>query len=292
MSGLARALEEAASAALGRPVGPLRLEPLAGGCINRAARVELAGRACFVKWNDHDLPGQFAVEAAGLEALRASGTRLVVPGVVLARDAGPGRSFLVLELVPAGRPGPALDEALGRGLAELHRASDPRGFGFERDGYCGATPQPNGWLPTWADFYRQRRLLPQARLARSRGLDDGGLLDRLAARLDGLVGDPEPPALIHGDLWSGNQYADRDGRPVLVDPAAYYGHREAELGMMELFGGFSPRVYDAYHEAFPLGPGWRERVPLYSLYHVLNHWNLFGGGYGQQALRLARRYAA
>ncbi len=286
---VAQALREA----LGEPVEGLSLDPAGGGCINSAATTEVGGRRLFVKWNDRPLPDQFAAEAAGLQALKDSGTSLVIPRPIAWSDAGPGRSFLVIDYLPQGKRQRGFDEALGRGLAELHRASDARGFGFEVDGYCGATPQPNGWLPSWVDFYRERRLAHQLELARENGLDAEALADgeRVSARLDQLLGEPEPSALIHGDLWSGNLHVAPDGRPALIDPAVYYGHREAELGMMLLFGGFGERVLAAYDEAFPLQGGWRERVDLYSLYHVLNHFNLFGGGYGTQAARLLRRYA-
>lgn len=278
--------------ALGIPAERLRFEPLGGGCINQAARVRGAGEPLFVKWNQHSLPGQFEAEARGLKAMADSGTSLTIPRPRAWSDA-PGSSFLALEFLSSGRRGPDFDEALGRGLAELHRATSPRGFGFEVDGACGATPQPNGWLDDWARFYGERRLGHQLRLAARRGFSREGLAlgERVLCRLPELLGDPEPPALIHGDLWSGNLHVTGAGAPALVDPAAYYGHREAELGMMVLFGGFGPRVFAAYDEAFPLQPGWRDRLDLYSLYHVLNHYNLFGGGYEAQAVRLLRRYA-
>ena len=280
-------------AALGRELSDLHLDPAGGGCINSAATTVVDGARYFVKWNDHPLPRQFEAEAAGLAALAASGSGLRVPRALAWSDAGPGRSFLAMELLATGRRAAGFDEALGRGLAELHRATSARGFGFDLDGYCGATPQPNGWLAEWPAFYRERRLGHQLALARERGLPAADVQagERLCARLDELLGDPEPPALIHGDLWSGNLLVTEDGRPALIDPAAYYGHREAELGMMILFGGFAERTYAAYDEASPLQPGWRERVDLYALYHVLNHFNLFGGSYGAQAGRMLRRWA-
>jgi len=287
-------VREALAEALGADPGALELDPAGGGCINSAAVTRAGGREWFVKWNDRPLPEQFAAEAAGLNALAASGTSLVVPRAVAWSDAGPGRSFLAMDYLPPGSRVRGFEARLGRGLAELHQATSSRGFGFEVDGYCGATPQPNGWLPGWVEFYRERRLGHQLDLARGRGLgaDDYARGRRLLDRLDDLLGESaaEPPALIHGDLWSGNLHVAPDGRPSLIDPAAYYGHREAEIGMMELFGGFGPRVYAAYEEVRPLAPGWRERVDLYSLYHVLNHYNLFGGGYGSQAMRIVRRY--
>lgn len=268
---------------------------VSGGCINSAALWSRGAERVFVKWNERPLPGQFEAEAAGLEALRASASGLVVPAPLAWSDEGPGRSFLALEYVPEGRRQADFDEALGRGLAALHRQSDPRGFGFTRDGYCGATPQPNAWRGTWLEFYGELRLEHQLRLAQARGLGASALSDgaRLVERLGELIGPPEPSALIHGDLWSGNLHTSPQGQPGLVDPAAYYGHREAELGMMVLFGGFggtSGRVFSAYDEAYPLAPGWRERLELYTLYHVLNHYVLFGGSYGAQAAQILARY--
>lgn len=294
----AAAVAAALAKALDLPdLASLRLDPAGGGCINSAATTEVAGATYFVKWNDRPLPDQFAAEAAGLQALAEADTPLVIPRPVAWSDAGPGHSFLVLEHLAPGRRQPDFDAALGRGLADLHRTTHPSGFGFSVEGYCGATPQPNGWLPDWPTFYAERRIGHQLELARAKGLSQAGLQAgaRLLARLrddpTALLADPEPSALIHGDLWSGNLHTTPSGEPSLIDPAAYYGHREAELGMMSLFGGFSERVYAAYHEAYPLQPGWRDRLDLYALYHVLNHFNLFGGGYGAQATKLMRRYA-
>jgi fructosamine-3-kinase len=289
MSTREESIRTAVSEALGEDPGALSFRAVGGGCINTASTFDVDGRTLFAKWNDHPLPRQFEAEAAGLRALADADSGLVIPAPVAFSDE-PGRAFLVIEYLERGARKPGFDDDLGRGLAALHRATSDRGFGFPLDGYCGATPQPNPWTQSWTEFYADHRLGHQLRLARERGMsrDDGAIVERAIERARELLDDDEAPALIHGDLWSGNLHVAPDGTPSLIDPAAYYAHREAELGMMLLFGGFSARVYDAYDEAWPLRAGWRDRTDLYSLYHVLNHYNLFGGSYGGQAVSLAR----
>lgn len=288
------AIASALSDALGHPVRVERLQPVSGGSINQAAVVHINRGEYFAKWNRHPIPDQFDREAEGLQAMIDSGTSLQIPApIVWRRPSADTPAFLVIEYLEPGRRVRDFDELLGRGLAEMHRHTADQ-FGFEHDNYCGATPQPNPWEDDWIGFYREHRLRHQLELAaKNRGVSSGdrATYERMLDRLEELLGiDPEPPALIHGDLWSGNLHVAPDGRPALIDPAAYFGHREAELGMMSLFGGFGSRVYDAYHEAYPLQPGWRDRLPLYELYHVMNHYNLFGGGYGSQAFGIAQRF--
>jgi len=284
---LRRALEPV----LGAIPGEWERRPLAGGCINEAFELRAGSERCFVKGNTHALERQFEAEAAGLTALRDSGTSLTIPRVLAFEDGPAG--FLVLEFLESARRRPDFDESLGRGLAELHLCSHERGFGFDLDGACGATPQKNGWMERWADFYAERRIGFLTRLSADRGLPSGdvAVLEALIERLPTWIDDDEPSALIHGDLWSGNLHVGPEGEPALIDPAAYFGHREAELGMMALFGGFSKRVWESYQDTRPLRPGWRQRLDLYTLYHLLNHFVLFGGGYGSQAMAIARRYA-
>lgn len=282
------------SAGLETEVEVYALENASGGSISEAAVARTSLGSYFVKWNYQPIPDQFDREAEGLDALRTSGAPLRVPRPIAWEQGDstePG--ILVLEYLEPGRPVADFDERFGRGLALLHQATAPQ-FGFANDNYCGATSQPNPWTDDWVTFYTEHRLRHQLHLAsKNRGVDklDYAAFDRMLLRLgDLLAAAPEPPALIHGDLWSGNQHVTIEGLPAILDPAAYYGHREAELGMMSLFGGFSSRVWDAYDEAYPLQPGWRERLPLYELYHVINHYNLFGGGYGAQAFAIARRF--
>lgn len=293
MRDLQAAVETAIGRVLGRdrPVRITRRTVLGGGSINRTERVDTDAGAFVLKSNPNAPAGIFQAEADGLAALRAIGTALAVPAVVACEETAP--AFLLLEYLPRGEPRADFDERLGRGLAELHRTTSAR-YGFARDNFCGATPQPNPWMARWVDFYGTARLGHQLRLASRAGrlsADDIRRLERLISRLDTWLPEPaEGPALIHGDLWSGNLHVAPDGRPALIDPAACFAHREAELGMMELFGGFSPRVFAAYDEAFPLDPDWRERLGLYQLYHLLNHLNLFGRGYHAQVMEVVGRY--
>lgn len=269
----------------------LVVDPVGGGSINRAARVRVGRDQFFLKTNLHPLPRQFAVEAAGLRALRDAGTGLVVPAPLAWSDED-GARYLLTEYLEAGRPTERFAEQLGEGLARLHACTSGRGFGFDEDGYCGRAPQPNGWLASWPEFYARRRLEPQLAFSSARGMasQTATRLEKLIARLTEWIDDAHPPALVHGDLWSGNLHRSADGRPALIDPAVSYAHPEAELGMMALFGGFEPRVWQAYAAHARLAPGWRNRLDLYSLYHVLNHYVLFGGTYEAQADEILRRY--
>lgn len=290
------AATRAIALAIGRPVIVETRTPLGGGCIGRTERIDTSAGAFVLKWLPDAPPDLFTAEAAGLQALRDSGTTLVVPAVIAVSGCGASgwSSFLVIEYLTPGTRARDFDERLGRGLAQLHRATH-HGFGFSQPTYCGATLQPNGWSEHWVPFYASQRLGHQLELASRAGEIDAAdrrAIERLISRIGTwLVEPPEGPALIHGDLWSGNLCTTADGHPALVDPAVSYSHREAELGMMTLFGGFSARVFDAYHEAFPLEAGWRDRNPLYQLYHVLNHVNLFGAGYLGQMRAIVRRYA-
>ncbi len=280
--------------ALGREVELQELRTVAGGDINRAAVAETDAGRFFVKWNRDGPDDLFVREAEALGEMRRAETDLVIPEpIAAARPEGDRPGMLVMEYLEPGPRVDDFDEQLGRGLAQLHETSS-EAFGFPHDNYCGTTPQPNPRTDEWVEFYREHRLRHQLELAvdhRQVASSDRRAFERLLDRLDEFLGvDPEPPALIHGDLWSGNLHATPDGRPALIDPAAYYGHREAEIGMMELFGGYSETVYRAYQQIRPLQDGWRDRLPLYSLYHVMNHYNLFGGHWGRQAFDIVRQW--
>ncbi|HEX4352459.1 MAG TPA: fructosamine kinase family protein [Polyangiales bacterium] len=259
-----------------------------GGDINQCFRIELADhRRLFVKTHASPPRGMYDAEAHGLAWL-AEARALRVPKVIFADDA-----CLVMEAIETGRPARDFDETLGVGLAKLHRFG-AASFGLERSNYIALLPQDNAARPTWARFYAEQRIGAQTSLARSKQRIDAALarrLERLADTLESRLGPEEPPARLHGDLWGGNLLCDSNGAPCLIDPAVYAGHREIDLAMMRLFGGFGERVFAAYEAAFPLAPDHAERVALYQLYPLLVHVNLFGGSYVSQVERVVNRYA-
>ncbi len=262
---------------------------VAGGSINHSYRWETSGAPLFVKVAEGAALPMLQAEAAGLEELRRAAA-VRVPQVLGCGAAG-GHAFLALEWLERGAAGEACEERLGRGLAAQHQVT-AREFGWTRDNTIGSTPQANGPLPDWGEFFRERRLRPQLTLAWHNGygalLGDAG--ERLLERVPLLLATHRPAAsLLHGDLWGGNWFATTDGEPVVFDPAVYYGDRETDLAMTRLFGGFGPGLYRSYTAAAPLPPGAPLRAELYNLYHVLNHANLFGSSYARQARAMIER---
>jgi len=284
------AIATAIGAASGQAFALRTRREAGGGCINQASVLEgTDGRRYFVKLNRAARAAMFAAEADGLDALDAAAVIRVPRPVCHGADAT--HAWLVLEYIEFDGSARAAD--LGHALAALHRTTQAR-FGWWRNNTLGATPQSNAECADWCEFWRLRRLAPQLDLARqngaSRAILDAG--ERLLSDLDRLLGRHRPPpSLLHGDLWGGN-YGFAGGVPVLFDPAVYYGDREADLAMTELFGGFPAAFYAAYQEAWPLDSGYATRKTLYNLYHVLNHFNLFGGGYAGQAERMLRQLLA
>jgi protein-ribulosamine 3-kinase len=265
-----------------------QLRSVSGGCIADSAIAEFAdGRRLFVK-RANRCPEMFVCEANGLREL-AKAKALRTPQVI---HAEPG--LLLLECIESRNPPAGFMARFGAKFAEMHRFQAAH-FGFYEDNYIGATPQLNvaEAASDWAGFFYEFRLLPQLRLAEQHGrasVDLSKGIAYLESRLpQQLAGSEEPPCLLHGDLWSGNFLADAKGEPVIIDPAVYYGHREADLAMTRLFGGFSSDFYRGYEEAWPLAPEADRRLPIYQLYHILNHLNLFGGSYLSQSLNLLSR---
>jgi len=289
---MAAALALALAGKLGRKVAPAPAREVHGGCINRCWRWETETGPVFVKQAGADRRAMLEAERAGLaELAEADAVRVPAPLAVGVCEDG---AFLALEWIDFGTGSAAADERLGEQLARLHRRRADR-FGFDGDNTIGSTLQPNGWHDDWVRFFRDRRLGFQLDLAAESGY--GGRLQdrgrRLLEVIDAYFSGYRPvPSLLHGDLWSGNRGADPTGCPVIYDPAVYYGDREADLAMTRLFGGFAPGFYAAYADCWPLDAGAATRQDLYNLYHVLNHLNLFGGGYRSQAEAILDRLLA
>lgn len=267
------------------------LRPVSGGDISQAYHVVAEGGEYFLKYREGAPRGFFAAEARGLRLLAEAGA-IRVPRV-WGWEEDP--ALILLEWLPPPPRGADRDRAaaaLGTGLARLHRVRGPA-FGLGEDGFIGALPQPGGWFQDWPSCWRHR-LATQADHAARRGRLAGERarrLERLLGRLEEwLEEDAGGPALLHGDLWGGNWMVGPAGEPVLIDPATFYGSREVDLAMTELFGGFPPAFYAAYQAEYPLPPGYEERRPLYQLYYLLVHLALFGEGYGTGVDRILRRY--
>jgi protein-ribulosamine 3-kinase len=292
---LAAAIGAAISAATGGPFAVATLDAIGGGDINQAFGVSDGARRYFVKANRAERLPMFEAEADALRALIA--THSVRAPQPLCTGMAAGRAFLVLEHLELHSRGNAA--LLGEQLAQLHRAPlarpEPARFGWAHDNWIGSTPQPNRWQDDWITFWRDQRLGFQLKLAAQNGYGGGlqrdgeALLSCLDAFFDGYA---PAPSLLHGDLWGGNHSYLADGTPVIFDPATYVGDRECDLAMSELFGGFAPGFYTAYGAAWPLDAGYPVRKPLYNLYHILNHANLFGGGYAAQAQRMMAQLLA
>jgi fructosamine-3-kinase len=293
---LARTLARAISDATEAHFEPGEVVAVGGGCIHTALRIAgdtpEATKRYFAKVNDADKAPMFAAEAEGLAAIREA-RALTVPGVIARGDAGE-RAWLVLEWLELVPLGPAAAARLGSALAAQHGIPREK-FGWARDNFIGASPQLNGWSEDWLAFWRDKRLHAQLRLAAhnrlpSKMIDRG---ERLAADCQAFFRHHRPAkSLLHGDLWAGNAASLADGTPVVFDPAVYVGDREADLAMTELFGGFPKDFQAAYRSAFPLDDGYAVRRDFYNLYHVLNHANLFAGGYVRQAEQSIERLLA
>src|SRR5690606_23431960 len=278
--------ERALAQHTGREVRVSGVRTVGGGCISPAARVETdAGDLFFLKWGSASgtPAGLFEAEARALAALAAAHA-VRVPEVVAAAGPDAGAPWLLLEWLEPGAPAARTWPELGRALAALHRVRADR-YGWPEDNFIGSLPQTNGWAASWAVFWRERRLLPQFGRAVRAGHFEARArrrFDALLDRLDALLAEAEADgaSLLHGDLWGGNVHVMAGGEAALIDPSAYHGHREVDLAMSELFGGFGTGVHEAYREAWPLPPGYAEvRRPIYQLYYLLVHVNLFGAGY-------------
>lgn len=265
--------------------------PLSGGDINAVFKIKTDQGTYCVKQNDRNrFPQMLEKEAKGLKEL-AEKSEFHIPKVVGSYEDDCSQ-YLILEYVESGSKSPSFWEDFGRQLAHMHQQTSDQ-FGWSEDNYIGSLRQPNTKQDDWPTFYSEERILPQVKLAFDRNRVDSGFVkgaELLCSKLDNLF-PKEASSLLHGDLWSGNFMVNSEGNPVLIDPAVYYGHREMDLGMMHLFGGFSESLFQAYDQSFPLEKNWKERISLTQLYPLLVHVNLFGGGYVQSAASVIQRYS-
>ncbi len=279
MIGLWNAIACHISEVTATPFDPKQQRSLGGGSINSAYLLADQHHSYFVKCNSAAQVEMFVAEWHGLQELtKPQAIRVPRPLCYGTHDS---TAYMVLEYIPLKSSRSDTAIKLGQQLAQLHQFQASQ-FGWDRNNTIGSTPQANPWTDTWVDFYREHRLKFQVRLAKRRGFTGSWTqqAERLIDRLEIFFEAYQPqPSLLHGDLWGGNHGADDQGNPVIFDPAVYYGDRETDLAMTELFGGFPPSFYQAYNQSYPLDPGYRVRKPLYQLYHLLNHLNLFGGGY-------------
>jgi len=266
--------------------------PLSGGCISNAYKLKLINtQELFLKHNPSVSDKMFIAEAHGLQELNKSGA-IRVPEVIMYDD-----DFILLELIQQGNKNKKFFSEFGRNFALMHKRTSEN-YGFYEDNFIGSNYQKN--IPVgsekenWTQFYFNKRILFQLKLAEKLGYATSELkkgIGKLEEKIEEIIGTSnEKPSLLHGDLWGGNYMVDENGNACLIDPAVYYGHREADLGMTKLFGGFSSEFYEAYNETYPLQDGYEYRENIYKLYHVLNHLNLFGGGYYSQAISLVKYY--
>lgn len=286
------AISAAIAAHTETPFSPDHVSRLRGGSIHQAWHLDDGAHRYFVKTNEIAAAPMFETEARGLQALSAVGA--VRTPTFITQGQTDSESFLVLEYLDLA----ALDQTggtrLGTALAQLHHLAG-ESFGWTGDNFIGSTPQHNAPHPSWPHFFGERRLRPQLQLALENGMDKALVAKGHAVieRIGGLFIDYRPVAsLLHGDLWSGNAAQSGNGEPVIFDPACYYGDRETDIAMAELFGGFPTGFFAAYRAAWPLDSGYETRKPLYNLYHILNHFNLFGSTYMGQAQRMIERLLA
>ena len=268
----------------------VEMHPVSGGDINQAALVTTNQGDYFVKYNDHDAAlAMLKAEAFALEKLKAANA-IAIPEVYHCGQAG-GSAFLIMQYIESEIAERGLWEVFARQLADLHRNTALQ-FGWEEDNFIGTLPQRNSKHDSWISFYIHERIDPQLKMA----VEDGKISPSVVAQFQKLYAQAgalfpvEPPALIHGDLWAGNFITAYNQTPYLIDPAACYAHREMDIAMAHLFGGFHPFFFESYHEAFPLALGFYDRLPLYQLYYLLAHVNLFGGSYVQSVLRILEKF--
>ena len=287
-----REVENHLAVKFGRKVKISSTQSIGGGCINHSSKIDTNMGSFFLKWNTTGPADIFIREAESLQELKkANADNILIPEVFICKTIDNTPGYLVQEYFSPGNSKPEDDEKLGRGLAVIHQYKNDS-FGFYSNNYCGATLQNNKWKKNWLEFFRDSRLrflLELLQNERPLPVSEIVIYEKLMNRIPALLPKESEAVLTHGDLWSGNFMMSEKG-PVLIDPASYYADREMEFAIMTMFGGFSTRFYDAYNEVNSLPADWRQRNRLYQLYHILNHYYLFGGEYRNQALSIAKSY--
>ena len=272
----------------GRQDLDLKVQYIGGGCISNTVKLSTKHNSYFLKWKQGSFD-MFEKERLGLWLIKKSNS-LKVPNTHHVGQLE-GKGYLLMEFLDSGNANKKYWERLGNGLAQLHKNTNAY-HGLDHDNYIGSLVQHNKMNKTWSDFFINQRLIPQVKLACSKGLIDSSILklfDTLYLQIHHLI-PKEKPALLHGDLWTGNIHCGSNGEPDLLDPAVYYGHREAELSFTKLFGGFNESFYQSYDNSFPLIQGFEERIDLFNLYPLLVHLNLFGSSYLSSILGTLKKY--
>jgi len=286
-----RHVESSLNQKLGKKIHIRRVTPVSGGSINLSARLDSSVGNFFLKSNDaFRYPSMFEKEGRGLQLLQEQKI-ISVPEVILT-DEAEGQSYLILRFIESGKRKINFWEEFGISLAKLHKVSSSK-FGLEENNFIGSLIQSNTQHSRWIDFFTEERISKQMQMALKSGIlkqEDEKNLNKLFLKFESLIPE-EIPSLIHGDLWSGNYMTGISGEPCLIDPAVYYGHREMDLAMSHLFGGFETVFYESYHSEFPLSPGFEERIDIHNLYPLLVHVNLFGGGYVSQVRSIIKKFS-
>lgn len=272
----------------------LRIVPVGGGCVSNASRIETSESTYFLKWAAGFAGETFVAEGKGLDVLASQDTGLVIPKTISMKNAdstGPG--LLLMDWIAEEAKNDSFWESLGRGLARLHRAGSGETYGLEIDNFIGRLRQRNTPHTDWPEFFADERILPQVEMAQRSGRWSSAWehgLSGLMSSLTSVLPSRPHASLVHGDLWAGNVMASKGGRAAIVDPAVYRGHREVDLAMSELFGGFSSIFYSAYNAEWEVEAGYRDRRDVYNLYHLISHLNHFGSSYAAQVAGILRRF--
>ena len=283
-------ITKAISEKTGKPFQLEKTLSIGGGCINQAYQLLGKNDRYFVKLNQEVKVEMFAVEALGLKQMHETQT-IIIPKPIC-WGVTQNNCYLVLEYYDFGRGNNQSWTQMGRQLALMHEQGTANRFGWQENNTIGSTPQINDWYDSWADFFAEKRIGYQLQLARRHGGNFSNS-NQVIEKIRSLLASHHPiPALVHGDLWSGNASFTATGKPIIFDPACYYGDREVDLAMTELFGGFRNEFYQGYQEIYPLGDDYQHRKTIYNLYHILNHFNLFGGGYEYQSQRMIKEIMA